>query len=142
MGYFISGLKENIRADVQACTPVTLSAAIGLARLYEARNNSIQHATQLEVGKSIPNLPLEANPSPMPIKRLSPSELQDRRDKGLCFNCNDKFGPGHRCKKLFLIEGRWFDEEDEGGGMKVPEVEAMKGSREAPEISNHAPFGT
>ncbi|KAK2979581.1 hypothetical protein RJ640_020073 [Escallonia rubra] len=40
----------------------------------------------------------------MPVKRLSPAELSERRAKGLCFNCNDKFAPGHRCKKLLLLE--------------------------------------
>ncbi|GMY10691.1 disease resistance-like protein DSC1 [Fagus crenata] len=37
---FISGLKEGIKADVLAGRPVDLSTAIGLARLYEARNLS------------------------------------------------------------------------------------------------------
>ena len=43
-----------------------------------------------------------------------PDELKDQRDKGLCFNCDEKFGPGHHCKKLFLIAGCWPTEEDEG----------------------------
>ncbi|KAK1369572.1 hypothetical protein POM88_035664 [Heracleum sosnowskyi] len=37
---FISGLRDSIRVDVQANKPTTLTAAIGLARLYEARNTS------------------------------------------------------------------------------------------------------
>lgn len=53
-------------------------------------------------------------PNPPPIKKLSPSELQDRWSKGLRFNCNEIFGPGHRCKKIFLIEGCWSDKEEEG----------------------------
>ncbi|KAL4204514.1 hypothetical protein AMTRI_Chr01g132400 [Amborella trichopoda] len=53
----------------------------------------------------------------MPIKRLSLAELSERRAKELCFNCNEKFGPGHRCKKLFLIEGSWPDEEEEAEAM-------------------------
>lgn len=39
------------------------------------------------------------------IKRLSPTKLQERRTCGLCFNCDKKISPDHRCKKLFLIEG-------------------------------------
>jgi hypothetical protein len=46
------------------------------------------------------------------IKKLSQAELKERRDKGLCFNCDDKFSPGHRCKKLFLIEGI-YEEDNE-----------------------------
>ncbi|KAK2979580.1 hypothetical protein RJ640_020072 [Escallonia rubra] len=38
VGCFISGLKENLKVDVQACRPTSLSSAIGLTRLYEARN--------------------------------------------------------------------------------------------------------
>jgi hypothetical protein len=28
-----------------------------------------------------------------------------RRDRGLCFNCDERFILSHRCKKLFLLEG-------------------------------------
>ena len=33
--------------------------------------------------------------------------MEERRKKGLCFNCDEKFQPGHHCKsaKLFLLEG-------------------------------------
>ena len=33
--------------------------------------------------------------------------MEERRRKGLCFNCDKKFQPGHQCKsaKLFLLEG-------------------------------------
>ncbi|KAL4184886.1 hypothetical protein AMTRI_Chr10g3290 [Amborella trichopoda] len=57
----------------------------------------------------------------LPVRRLSLVEMQA---KGLCFNCNEKFVPGHRCKKLILIEGCYEDE-----------------FRELPEISLHAIWG-
>eukprot|EP00268_Persea_americana_P019978 TRINITY_DN202_c0_g1_i10.p1 TRINITY_DN202_c0_g1~~TRINITY_DN202_c0_g1_i10.p1 ORF type:complete len:156 (-),score=34.13 TRINITY_DN202_c0_g1_i10:242-709(-) len=73
------------------------------------------------------------------IKRLTPDEIQDRCDKGLCFNCNEKFQPGYRCKKLFYLEGCWpeegeegYDHDDEAGEFH----EEMDG--ETPEISIHA----
>ncbi|KAL4194985.1 hypothetical protein AMTRI_Chr05g62270 [Amborella trichopoda] len=37
---------------------------------------------------------------------MSSTKLQERRSKGLCYNCNDKWSPGHRCKKILLIEAR------------------------------------
>ncbi|TYK26552.1 Retrotransposable element Tf2 [Cucumis melo var. makuwa] len=45
-------------------------------------------------------IPIEGNyakgePS---VKCLSDSEFRARLDKGLCFQCNDKYSPGHRCK--------------------------------------------
>lgn len=30
--------------------------------------------------------------------------MQERLLNGLFYNCNEKFVPGHRCKKLFLFE--------------------------------------
>ncbi|KAL4179733.1 hypothetical protein AMTRI_Chr13g121530 [Amborella trichopoda] len=42
---------------------------------------------------------------------MTPAKLQKRRVKGLCYNCNKKFVSGHRCKKLFLIEV-CYEEED------------------------------
>ena len=42
----------------------------------------------------------------LPIKRLSPFELKIRRVKSLCYNCDDKYAPGHKCKiKFFYLLG-------------------------------------
>ena len=35
--------------------------------------------------------------------RLTDAEFQARKDKGLCFHCDDKFSPGHKCKKHLNI---------------------------------------
>lgn len=32
-----------------------------------------------------------------PVKKLSLTELQERKSKGLCYNCNEKYTPGHEC---------------------------------------------
>ena len=50
--------------------------------------------------------------SPSTIQRMSQVELKERREKALCYNCNEKFVPGHRCKKVFLIEA--FNEDVDG----------------------------
>jgi len=33
--------------------------------------------------------------------------MKERRDKGLCYNCDDKWNPTHKCKfpKLYLMYG-------------------------------------
>ncbi|KAL5582270.1 hypothetical protein UlMin_014712 [Ulmus minor] len=36
------------------------------------------------------------------FRRLSESEYQQKRAKGLCFRCDEKFSPGHRCKNRQL----------------------------------------
>ena len=51
-----------------------------------------------------------------PFRRLSNEEFQERAEKGLCYCCDGKFGPGHICpNKQFqvLILGEGQDEEDE-----------------------------
>ena len=40
VGCFVSGLKESIRVEVQASKPTSLSGAVGLARLYEAKQSN------------------------------------------------------------------------------------------------------
>ncbi|KAH0725500.1 hypothetical protein KY284_001365 [Solanum tuberosum] len=35
-----------------------------------------------------------------PVKRLTPAELQSRRERGLCYSCDEKYSPGHKCKSL------------------------------------------
>ena len=55
-----------------------------------------------------------SHPSPPPFRRLSNREMQIRRERGLCFPCDERFSPGHRCKqKKFQV--LWImDEEEEG----------------------------
>ena len=67
---------------------------------------------------------------------MSPAELKERREKGLCYNCNEQFVPGHRCKKLFLIEACTTEED---GDLDM-EVEGPF-EEEAPGISLHAISG-
>ncbi|GJW99402.1 hypothetical protein Tco_0183316 [Tanacetum coccineum] len=41
--------------------------------------------------------------TPLPIKWISPAERQDRLSKGLCFNYDNKWVPGHKCPGKFLF---------------------------------------
>ncbi|TXG48185.1 hypothetical protein EZV62_027479 [Acer yangbiense] len=60
--------------------------------------------------------------------------MQKRRAQGLCFNCDEKFTPGHKCKgpQLLLLEGssEYSDDEETEGSMESQ-----------PEISLHALIG-
>lgn len=50
------------------------------------------------------------------IKRLTPSEAQERMEKGLCYDCDERF-TCHRCKtqKLFWVEGLLHQEDEDDG---------------------------
>lgn len=39
----------------------------------------------------------------LPIKRLTPSEMEGRREKRLCYNCESKFTPRHRCRTSHFL---------------------------------------
>jgi hypothetical protein len=47
--------------------------------------------------------------------RLTPKHLEERKEKGLCFNCDNKYSKGHKCgeKKLFYIDCEEEEEEEE-----------------------------
>lgn len=47
-------------------------------------------------------------------KRLPDNELMNKLAKGLCFRCDNKFSPGHRCKKQELQVMLYYDSEIDG----------------------------
>lgn len=56
----------------------------------------------------------------MTFKLLTETEIQDKRAKGLCFRCDEKFSPGHRCKDRSLQVLTVCDDEE---GRKAAEEE-------------------
>ena len=48
------------------------------------------------------------------MKKLTRPEMEERRLKGLCVNCDEPFTRGHQCKKLFWID--FIDDEEEFAG--------------------------
>lgn len=71
------------------------------------------------------------------LEHLGEDEMQRGREKGLCFNCDEWFTPGHRCKarQAFLIELVESDAKSQG------EAKEKLGSGGA-EISVHDIMGT
>ena len=113
---FVSGLKFHIQNELAIHQPTSVSQAIGLAKLIESKHTATRPFQQTTSKHPPPKPPLLPTPSPyllqknnattssLPIKRLNPTEMQQRRAQGLCFNCDERFHPGHRCKpKLFLL---------------------------------------
>lgn len=43
------------------------------------------------------------NSSTSHIKKMSPAKLTTRREKGLCYYCDEKYLPNHRCKTSFFL---------------------------------------
>ena len=73
--------------------------------------------------------------------RLILQQIEEKREKGLCFNCDRKYSQGHKCseKKLFNIEGPSEEEEDESSEEDRESSEESHDSQ--PIISCHALLG-
>ncbi|XP_016182574.1 uncharacterized protein LOC107624629 [Arachis ipaensis] len=128
---FVSGLRLDIRREVKAQCPPSLMRAVTLARLYEDKFATVPRTTygpnnfsaqQASQNPSTPQRPTSRNslppllptPNQRPstsnsknfVKRLSPAKIQIRREKGLCFWCDEKFSASHKCanKHLMLLQ--------------------------------------
>ncbi|XP_019425047.1 PREDICTED: uncharacterized protein LOC109333920 [Lupinus angustifolius] len=152
---FVGGLHKEIKRDVVAMAPPTLLRAVALARLYEERYTSVPKAFNStythkyspissqtvgnvtnSIGSSKPMLkstnsgllPTPVGPSlrNSNVKRISPAEMQLRREKGLCYFCDDKFTFNHKCPNRQLL---FLQLEDDAGestiSVEVPQDEQV-----------------
>ncbi|CAL5348860.1 unnamed protein product [Camellia sinensis] len=130
---FISGLREDIKAGVLMFRPTTIVQAIGLAKMQE---NSIEAITRRarqgnRAGESSFSHQAKQNPVMNPVRKELPKDWEEKKAKGLCFKCNEKYTRGHICKKkqLYALEVEQEDQEqveDEGADVEedqVPEEE-------------------
>ena len=107
-----------------------------VARKVESKN--LVMATR----KTTPNTSKESNvPSVNTPKstRLTPQQLEERREKGICFNCDSKYSKGHKCgeNKLFYIDCE-EEEADDQEPSQIEEIEATTPEDITPIISCHA----
>jgi hypothetical protein len=109
---FIGTLKDNIQHEVCLWEPKSLENAFKVERNVESKNMAM--ATR----RTNPNIYRENNaPSsktPQPT-RLTPQQLEERKEKGLFFNCDNKYSKGHKCgeKKLFYIDCEEEEEQEQ-----------------------------
>jgi carbamoylphosphate synthase small subunit len=70
---------------------------------------------------------------------LTPQQLEERKEKGLCFNCDRKYSKGHKCgeKKLFYIDCE-EEEEQEQEPSQDENLEAISSEELTPMISCNA----
>lgn len=70
-------------------------------------HNSILKLPAPPPPRHVQNSSYQPQEPPYPIKRITSSQMQERRDKGLCYFCDEKYRPGHKCNrpKIYLLEG-------------------------------------
>ena len=112
-----------------------MTTAIKLARQIEAKNR----ATRRFTGADREGI---NNKSPPPT-RITTREIEEKRVKGLCFKCDDKWSKNHRCseKRLFIIEETYDEEEEELEEEITLEEHAIEEEEELATVSMHAMAG-
>ncbi|KAH0433646.1 hypothetical protein IEQ34_026990 [Dendrobium chrysotoxum] len=121
-GNFMKGLTPEIRAAVRVMRPRDLGEAMELAQLVEdqrrleklvegssSRGTYRMATTFLTPKEPTPGTfretPKEKTAGGRPgdnFKKLTETELHEKRAKGIYFRCDERYTPGHRCKDRTL----------------------------------------
>ncbi|XP_077230633.1 uncharacterized protein LOC143863761 [Tasmannia lanceolata] len=115
LSIFIYGLKPDLKREILVAHPTSLFQAISLARVYEQKYEGLMKSwkstwpTSSSDGSgllpttNVPSLKAIAAPPirqiPVRTRQLSKEEMKSIREKGLCYFCDDKYIPGHDCRK-------------------------------------------
>lgn len=126
---YLGGLEEDIQLAVRMFTPKSVQQALCLAKLQEASGKA-------KKTKKPPLLPNPTNtkstPNPPPFTKHTPfkpfpntnphrktltlAEFNEKRAKNLCFWCDEKYEPGHKCKgkkpQLYHLEVEGSDSDE------------------------------
>nr|XP_023907237.1 uncharacterized protein LOC112018933 [Quercus suber] len=116
---FLSGLKDEVRLPVRMLNPPSLIAAFGLAKIQEEYLLGCKRSYKGTHDQARPSLLGVPRPSllgaalvdnrttKIPVKKITTAQMEERKKRGLCYNCDEKWAPGHKCKQatLFLLEG-------------------------------------
>ncbi|GKB77672.1 ankyrin repeat-containing protein [Tanacetum coccineum] len=105
---FIKGLKPALRAIVRVINPEGLNLAIELAVSIE--DNELYEGVMQS--KGVAAIVGQTTSKGDNFRRITESEIKDRRAKGLCFRYEEKYTPGHRYASSTL-QVLLVDESDE-----------------------------
>lgn len=128
VGTFLGGLNEAIANHVQMFAPTTLKDVIRLARRSDELQRQKKTPPSRQFTSNSQFSPRPTTPTAQPPgtssnrppttqtpKRLSWDEMRRKRSMGLCFSCDERYSPGHKCKKsqLLLMEGEGDEDDDD-----------------------------
>ncbi|VFQ97252.1 unnamed protein product [Cuscuta campestris] len=148
---FTAGLKAPIRREVLLRRPYTLGQAFALARELAANHSdmvstistSARRPWQSTTAPASTNPPAQTQGSStvlpasgattarsagsstsLPIRRFNNAAQDERTAKGLCWTCDEKYVPGHKCPNRFMaLIGE--EEADPSAATELPEDEAL-----------------
>ncbi|GJY88666.1 retrotransposable element Tf2 [Tanacetum coccineum] len=176
---YIDGLPPNIEINVRMFRPRTLADAFSLSNFQETalawtkqrytpllltprtayeNMNTTYLAKPITTALALPNTQTitkyPATTTNPPKKWLTQKEIGDKRAKGLCFYCDQKYMSGHKCSgQMFVLEVILDDKEDLQDSIDTNEEEELGNPTEngenllskcyaSPQISLNAISGT
>ncbi|KAJ9561372.1 hypothetical protein OSB04_006532 [Centaurea solstitialis] len=135
LSQFINGLDVVIKAELHLLNPSTLGEAMEMASKIELKNKLIgrdkatfiNRKSNVNFGSNVEGKASSVNSS-SPVgktraefRRLLEEEVQQRRALGLCYCCDEKYTPGHKCKKKELNVLLVQDEREECNNLEEEE---------------------
>ncbi|GAV82383.1 hypothetical protein CFOL_v3_25835, partial [Cephalotus follicularis] len=103
LGNFIQGLNLEIRCEVKAFKPCSMTTNISYTQLQEEKKIKDEKSrtnkgfNKQSIGGIVFSGSFNLNRNP-PTKHLTQEELKERTSKGICWHCDDIWHRGHRCK--------------------------------------------
>ncbi|KAF3773025.1 hypothetical protein EJ110_NYTH56371 [Nymphaea thermarum] len=140
IAHFIGGLSEDIQIEMLRDPPTELRKCFALAKVIEEQFK--RRDAQKKIHKpgfvSKPNANIVSTAPPpqkkiekrpsfhnnVPVKYISRQEREERMKKGLCYYCDEKFQPGHKCKHFQFYEV--LEDEDELEGKDEGDMRGTK----------------
>lgn len=132
LSQFINGLEPVVKAELRLLDPINLNVAMDIASKIEEKNrvfnkhknygnwngkkgisNGNENKASITV---IPKFNNQDNRNSNNYKRLTDAELQSKMSQGLCYRYDEKFSPGHVCKRKeisILVTHQSTEEEEE-----------------------------
>ncbi|KAM0057208.1 putative nucleotidyltransferase, Ribonuclease H [Helianthus debilis subsp. tardiflorus] len=158
---YISGLRMDIKQSVLIHKPNTLEEAMEKAQLHENRIHMERGAGRVSLGSGKPilptpkiqptsltspafpgsSIPKSATTTTVGFRRLSPSEISQKRALGLCFRCDEKYTSDHKCRAapqlLFFDDDPGPDQSTDSGGSDTLDA-ALADSLQLDEVKSHS----
>jgi hypothetical protein len=109
---YMGGLKKDIKHELFLIHPTNVMESMQPAHHIQSKNRATHRSTigayrgrrhRFGVHKT----------SISQLKRLAPQQMDQRREKVLCFNCDSKYNNGHKCGENKLLYIDCEQEEDQ-----------------------------
>lgn len=117
---FIGGLKKELKYYVKLLRPANVHESMVVALQLDAKLCDMKGVySKLSIPPkppftppTIPSLPIATSHS-LPVKKLCPDDVQQKRDRGECWFYEEKRNRGHKCTKrqLHMLNLVYLEEE-------------------------------